>query len=489
MVGKHASGPRDQDLNLDDLIKAQQARLTALREELEKCDHQDGPIPRSVPPFVEGAPVLAYSEGAYPAGTNLSDCESGSGSKDVKRKGLKRSLTRIPSPAKSDKRGKVVETFPQDAQDPNGTPQRGSQTPVFSPAPSAPATPAAAPATPTPVAPASMPPPPVPTGPEQKDALFWKLRRQCVIKSSTVSEDALKLWKTRDGRSKLREMMLKHNMDFSMVEMDLKKSKTVSLAQKRTGQWVTKHYLLTTMAWTKKMADNAFEWASKQNLVRTNEVHQEQEAKLILEEGFSYEEVDKEETTTSTQITVEDESGTALESDLPGNSRLEILQHSSGDDTSLKPEDAAAANSGSFKLVFPTIQENASAVSILPHFIEVCGRKIDNTANVLEKLKGIKAVQAVEMGEQIQIQLNHMKDIYGKLEKIQSDCAVTRSARPEMQQEILRLFANCTKTDVALNNLVVRARTIKAPASSRPKTTKPAATKSSAKPKAAKSKK
>jgi len=36
------------------------------------------------------------------------------------------------------------------------------------------------------------------------------------------------------------------------------------------------------------------------------------------------------------------------------------------------------------RLVFPTIQENASAVSILPHFIEVCGRKIDNTANVLD---------------------------------------------------------------------------------------------------------
>jgi len=29
-----------------------------LREELEKCDHQDGPIPRSVPPFVEGASTL-----------------------------------------------------------------------------------------------------------------------------------------------------------------------------------------------------------------------------------------------------------------------------------------------------------------------------------------------------------------------------------------------------------------------------------------------
>lgn len=120
-----------------------------------------------------GAPVLAYSEGAYPPGTNHSDCESGS--KVVKERGLKRSLTRIASPAKSDKREKL-DSIPQDAQDPNGTPGRGSETPVFSPVAPAPATPVneAAPATPTPRAPASMAPPPVPNGPEPKDALFWK---------------------------------------------------------------------------------------------------------------------------------------------------------------------------------------------------------------------------------------------------------------------------------------------------------------------------
>ena len=32
-------------------------------------------------------------------------------------------------------------------------------------------------------------------------------------------------------------------------------------------------------------------------------------------------------------------------------------------------------------------------------------------------------------------------------------------ARPETQKEILKLCAECTKTDVALNNLVIRART------------------------------
>ena len=54
------------------------------------------------------------------------------------------------------------------------------------------------------------------------------------------------------------------------------------------------------------MADNAFDWAAKHNLTRTNEVHQEQEAKLILEDGFSYEQVDKEESHQTTRIEVEE---------------------------------------------------------------------------------------------------------------------------------------------------------------------------------------
>lgn len=83
-----------------------------------------------------------------------------------------------------------------------------------------------------------------------------------------------------------------------------------------------------------------------------------------------------------------------------------------------------------------------------------------------------------------------MSDIYSKLEGMQKDYAVSRSARPitshgvtkvihcnhieaiesayllklwligrpETQKEILKLCADCTKTDVALNNLVARAR-------------------------------
>lgn len=37
------------------------------------------------------------------------------------------------------------------------------------------------------------------------------------------------------------------------------------------------------------------------------------------------------------------------------------------------------------RLVFPTVQENASALTILPQWVEVCGRKIDQSAAVLDR--------------------------------------------------------------------------------------------------------
>ena len=54
--------------------------------------------------------------------------------------------------------------------------------------------------------------------------------------------------------AKLRELMLKNNMDFGTVELELKKSKVVSHGQKKEGQWVTKHYLQTSLSWTKTPA-------------------------------------------------------------------------------------------------------------------------------------------------------------------------------------------------------------------------------------------
>ena len=54
------------------------------------------------------------------------------------------------------------------------------------------------------------------------------------------------------------------------------------------------------------MADNAFDYAAKNDLLRTNEIHQEQEAKLVLEDGFTHERTETDETTSKTSMTVED---------------------------------------------------------------------------------------------------------------------------------------------------------------------------------------
>ena len=60
------------------------------------------------------------------------------------------------------------------------------------------------------------------------------------------------------------------------------------------------------MVVVRKMADSSFEWASKQNLIRTNPMHGEQEAKLILEDGFTYDHVQDEVVEQSTAMTVEE---------------------------------------------------------------------------------------------------------------------------------------------------------------------------------------
>ena len=54
--------------------------------------------------------------------------------------------------------------------------------------------------------------------------------------------------------TKLRELMLKNNQDFGAVEMELKKFKTDTMGQRKAGQWVTKHHLMTTLNWTKTHA-------------------------------------------------------------------------------------------------------------------------------------------------------------------------------------------------------------------------------------------
>lgn len=65
-----------------------------------------------------------------------------------------------------------------------------------------------------------------------------------------------------------------------------------------------------------------------------------------------------------------------------------------------------------------------------------------------------------------------MRELYKRLEEMQGDVAVQRTARqeailfvissavssPELQKDLLRVCSSVTRTDVALGNLIVRSR-------------------------------
>jgi len=54
------------------------------------------------------------------------------------------------------------------------------------------------------------------------------------------------------------------------------------------------------------MIDSAFEWAKTKSLIRTSEIHGEDEAKLVLEDGFSLKEEEGEERSQEMSMTVEE---------------------------------------------------------------------------------------------------------------------------------------------------------------------------------------
>lgn len=51
--------------------------------------------------------------------------------------------------------------------------------------------------------------------------------------------------------SKLRALMKNNGMNFAQVEMELKRTSSKAFEEKRSGSWVTKHFLVNNCHWTK----------------------------------------------------------------------------------------------------------------------------------------------------------------------------------------------------------------------------------------------
>ncbi|CAE7544153.1 unnamed protein product [Symbiodinium sp. CCMP2456] len=262
------------------------------------------------------------------------------------------------------------------------------------------------------------------------------------------------------------------------MEVQVKKWSKSVLGKTRAGGYYTRSYLATQAGWTKKMVDNAFKWAASHGLIRVNPVHGEEEARLVLNETFQL----CDETGQSMDLTgnmeMEDDTGFLMTADTPGfDSAPEALLSNVGAGAASSSGATAAvvtSQAASFKIVFPTVSQNESPVSILGNFVEVLGRKVDSCEDQLEIemldsknprskafLDGIyfSVYELIKLREQMELILQSLKKHYSQLAQKQADI-ITSVPDQSFNDELLKLYADITKQDVLLGNYVTRARTL-----------------------------
>lgn len=86
----------------------------------------------------------------------------------------------------------------------------------------------------------------------------------------------------------MKALLEKHG-DFKIVECKLSRWQTTRHKTNLGGRWCTKEYLQRECHYTKPMIENSFKHAKAKGLWRKNEVHGEEEAKLVIDDGFSHE--------------------------------------------------------------------------------------------------------------------------------------------------------------------------------------------------------
>ncbi|CAE7455803.1 unnamed protein product [Symbiodinium sp. CCMP2592] len=237
------------------------------------------------------------------------------------------------------------------------------------------------------------------------------------------------------------------------------------------------------------MVAAAWQWAAKTKNLRKNPIHGEEEARLVLTDRFEAEDVTSTETALRGTVDVEechmipydrysfpvrDDSGFLFSNDVPN---IDAEEHAlaNGVATAAAASSATAQQmesfsaSASFKqLTFPSLSQTSSPVQLLPEYLEVLGRKIDNTEDVLDRgdrLATVGGARATALRDQIAEVLKGMKLMFSDLTKKQSD-ALTRPLDKPFSDSILRMFADVTKQDLIMNNYIVRSKSVKSTAGS-----------------------
>ncbi|CAE6946962.1 unnamed protein product [Symbiodinium sp. CCMP2456] len=201
------------------------------------------------------------------------------------------------------------------------------------------------------------------------------------------------------------------------------------------------------------MVDNAFRWAGEKKLLRVNSVHGEEEAFLVLSETFELLDETGQTTELNGSIEVEDESGFLLTPDMPSitASDQELLQNMGASASSSGGAAVTVGQSASFKIIFPTVSQNESPVSILANFVEVLGRKIDSCEDQRHWIAAIP----VRSRFWVAVLMKH----YEKLAQKQAE-AIHTVPDQSFNDDLLKTYADITKQDVLLGNYVLRAKSL-----------------------------
>ncbi|CAL1152887.1 unnamed protein product [Cladocopium goreaui] len=267
-----------------------------------------------------------------------------------------------------------------------------------------------------------------------------------------ASSEALRMWRTESGRSKLKEMLMQHG-NFSAVECEIVRIQKTTMDNSKQGGWVTRHFLIGEKHWTKPMVDAAVDWAKNRNLWRVNPIHKEEEIKIVVEDFFKYTDQQAYETSQRGTMEMEDPEGALLESGDLIPEQMSRLLPEVGDDKT--PEEEAQPGTGaSFRLVFPTLQQNSSPLSVMTAFMETLGRKIDQADREKDRLLQKKTEKADQIVKSLANLIDLLNKGYDNLSKLQGE-ALTGSIEVGVIKQAMN---DITKTDVAMNNILLRSQ-------------------------------
>ncbi|CAE7367832.1 unnamed protein product, partial [Symbiodinium sp. KB8] len=247
--------------------------------------------------------------------------------------------------------------------------------------------------------------------------------------------------------------MLVEKGSFDKVELVVKQWHEKKTREETTGGYVTKKWLIDN----KTMADNAFKWAHPRGRCRKNVITGEEEADIPLDERWQVMKEKGQRMDFENGCELDDPDGCLLEATgFDGQDHLEGA--GAGADAQPAASVAAAQAGASFKLCFPSLQQNTSPTAILPDFITVLGRKLDNGDEAKDKCRAMGVARAASIADQIETSLKTLQTVYDDLLKLQASAATATKDDDMIEEAILKKYVEATKEDLALNNYVQRGK-------------------------------